>query len=101
MAIQKEHPLFTREDDNLRAVIELDLKEALTGWKRTIGTIDGKQLPISGGGPTQPGFKENFPNLGMPKSKKPTERGDMIVEVKVKFPSSLTPAQKAQLKEIL
>ncbi|MCJ1260152.1 hypothetical protein MMC22_000011 [Lobaria immixta] len=98
---EKEHPLFKREDDNLRAIIELDLKEALTGWKRTIGTIDGKQVPISGGGPTQPGYKENFPNLGMPKSKKPTERGDMIVEVKVRFPSSLTPAQKAQLKEIL
>ena len=93
--------MFKREDDNLRAVIELDLKEALTGWKRTIATIDGKQVPISGGGPTQPGFKESFPNLGMPKSKKPTERGDMIVEIKVKFPTSLTPAQKAKLKEVL
>ncbi|MCJ1466896.1 hypothetical protein MMC07_005518 [Pseudocyphellaria aurata] len=98
---EKEHPLFKREDDNLRAVIELDLKEALTGWKRTIATIDGKQVPISGSGPTQPGYKENFPHLGMPKSKKPTERGDMMVEIKVKFPSSLTPAQKTQLKEIL
>ncbi|MCJ1456610.1 hypothetical protein MMC28_006972 [Mycoblastus sanguinarius] len=98
---EKPHSLFTREEDNLKAVIELELKEALTGWQRTISTIDGKQVPVRGGGPTAPGFRETFPHLGMPKSKKPSERGDMIVEVKVKFPSSLTVAQKSHLKGIL
>ncbi len=58
-------------------------------------------MALSGAGPTQPGYKEVFPHLGMPKSKKPMERGDMIVEVKVKFPTSLTATQKAQLREIL
>lgn len=81
--------------------MELELKEALTGWKRTLPTIDGKQIPVSGGGPTAPGFRETFPERGLPRSKKPTERGDMIVEVKVKFPTSLTLAQKTHLKEIL
>ena len=98
---QKDHPLFKREDDNLRAIVEVPLKEALTGWSRTISTIDGKQLPVSGGGPTASGKEIPFPNLGMPKSKKPTDRGDLIVEVKVVFPTYLTPAQKTQLKEIL
>lgn len=98
---QREHPLFKREDDNILATVELDLKESLTGWSRTIQTIDGKQVALSGAGPTPPGYKEVFPNLGMPKSKKPTERGDMIVEVKVKFPPSLTTQQKNELKKIL
>ena len=98
---QKEHPVFRRDGDNLVAPIELDLKEALTGWRRTIPTIDGKQIPVSGGGPTAPGFRETFPERGMPKSKKPSDKGDMIVEVKVKFPTSLTLAQKSHLKEIL
>lgn len=100
---EKEHPLFKRQDDNLIAVIELDLKEALTGWQRTISTIDGKQVPVRGGGPTPPGYRETFPHLGMPKGKgkNKDERGDMIVEVKVKFPASLTLAQKSHLKEIL
>lgn len=88
-------------DDNIIVSIELDLKEALTGWKRTVTTIDGKQLPVSGSGPTPPGYRETFPNLGMPKSKKPTERGDLIVEVKVKFPQSLKQEQKAKLREVL
>ena len=98
---EKEHPTLKREGDDLRTVIELDLKEALTGWKRTVTTIDGRQLPVSGGGPTQPGYIERFPHLGMPLSKKPNERGDFIVEVKVTFPRSLTAAQKTKIKEAL
>ena len=98
---EKPHPTLTRDGNDLRTTIELDLKEALTGWKKTVTTIDGRQLPVSGGGPTPPGFEERFPNLGMPLSKKPNERGDFVVQVKVNFPKSLTAAQKAKLKEDL
>ncbi|EXJ78716.1 DnaJ like subfamily B member 4 [Capronia coronata CBS 617.96] len=98
---EKPHPTLTREGDNLRTTIELDLKEALTGWQRTVTTIDGKQLKVSGAGPTPPGYEEKFPGLGMPNSKKPGERGDFIVEVKVNFPKTLTAAQKAKIKEAL
>ncbi|MCJ1472859.1 hypothetical protein MMC13_001508 [Lambiella insularis] len=98
---EKDHPVFKREGDDLRAIVEIELKEALTGWKKTITTIDGKQVQVSAGGPTQPGHTIRYPELGMPKSKKPGERGDMIVEIKVKFPASLTLAQKTQLKDIL
>jgi DnaJ homolog subfamily B member 4 len=77
------------------------LKEALTGWSKTVSTIDGKVINVFRGGPTQPGTEIRYPDQGMPKSKKPGERGDMIVEVKVKFPASLTPQQKSLLKDIL
>ncbi|KAI9700414.1 MAG: hypothetical protein M1836_002429 [Candelina mexicana] len=98
---EKEHPIFTRDNDDIRTVVELDLKEALTGWKRTIATIDGKQVALQGAGPTQPTYVERYPGLGMPKSKKPSERGDFIVGVKIKFPTTLTAAQKTKLKEVL
>jgi DnaJ homolog subfamily B member 4 len=98
---EKPHPSLKRDGDDIRTTVELDLKEALTGWKKTVTTIDGRQLPVSGGGPTQPGYEERFPHLGMPLSKKPNERGDFIVQVKVNFPKYLTPAQKAKLKEDL
>lgn len=97
---EKPHPLFTREKDDLRHVVEIDLKEALTGWKRTVSTIDGKQVNVSSAGPTQPTFAEKFPGLGMTKSKS-AGRGDFIVGVKIKMPTSLTVDQKAKLKEIL
>ena len=98
---EKPHPLFTRDGDDLRHTVEIDLKEALTGWKRTVTTIDGKQLTVSSGGPTQPTFEERYPGQGMPSSKKPTQRGDFIVSVKIKYPTSLTTDQKNKLKEIL
>lgn len=98
---EKEHPTFKREGDNLRMVIELDLKEALTGWERKVTTIDGKQLPVRGAGPTSPGTIQRFPEQGMPISKKPGSRGDFLVEVKVTFPKSLSPTQKQKIKEAL
>jgi DnaJ homolog subfamily B member 4 len=101
LAKQKPHALFTREGDDIKHIIDLDLKEALTGWSRTVSTIDGKQLSVRSGGPTGPTFTERFPNLGMPKSKKPTERGDFVVGVRIKFPTSLSSSQKEQLKKIL
>ncbi len=98
---QKPHELYKREDANLRMFVELDLKEALTGWTRTIPTIEGKKFTLSKSGPTGPGYTETYPHQGMPSSKQPTERGNLIVEVRVKFPTSLTVAQKSHLKEIL
>ncbi|TKA73507.1 hypothetical protein B0A55_05503 [Friedmanniomyces simplex] len=98
---EKDHPLFTRSGDDLKNVVEIDLKEALTGWKRTVQTIDGKSVSVSSSGPTQWGFEERFPGLGMPKSKTPSQRGDFVVGVKIKMPTSLTREQKDKLGEVL
>ncbi|EME81735.1 uncharacterized protein MYCFIDRAFT_215466 [Pseudocercospora fijiensis CIRAD86] len=98
---EKAHPLYTRDGDDIKHTIEISLKEALTGWSRTITTIDGKQLNVSHGGPTSPEWTTRYPDQGMPKSKTPSVRGDFIVGVKIKFPTSLTAEQKKQLKEIL
>jgi DnaJ homolog subfamily B member 4 len=98
---EKPHPLFTRDGDDIKHTVEIDLKEALTGWKRTVQTIDGKQVNVSSAGPTQPTFTERYPGLGMPKSKTPNIRGEFIVGVKIKMPTSLTADQKKKLKEIL
>lgn len=81
--------------------VDLELKEALTGWKRTVTTIDNKQIGLEKTGPTQPGSQDVYPNLGMPVSKKPDHRGNFIIKYNVKFPTSLTAQQKQALKEIL
>ncbi|KAL3425739.1 dnaJ heat shock family protein [Phlyctema vagabunda] len=98
---EKKHPLFTRDGDDIILSIDLDLKEALTGWRRTVTTIDGKSISIDKAGPTQPGSSDSYPSLGMPLSKKPDERGNFVVKYNVKFPTTLSPEQKRKLKEIL
>ncbi|PHH90494.1 hypothetical protein CDD83_3527 [Cordyceps sp. RAO-2017] len=97
---EKEHPLFKREDNDIVHTVTLDLKEALTGWKRTVTTIEGRQINLDKGGPTQPGSEDRYPGLGMPNTKKPGQRGDFVIKYKVNFPSSLTAAQKQKLREI-
>lgn len=81
--------------------VTLDLKEALTGWKRTVTTIEGRQINLDKSGPTQPGSEDRYPGLGMPITKKPGQRGDFVIKYKVNFPSSLTTAQKQTLREVL
>ncbi|ETS80666.1 hypothetical protein PFICI_08195 [Pestalotiopsis fici W106-1] len=98
---EKPHPLFVREGDDLIHTIELPLKDALTGWKRTVTTIDGKQLTLDKAGPTSPGSSDSYPGQGMPISKKPGERGNFIIKYNIKFPTSLTAQQKEELKRIL
>ncbi|KAA8647636.1 hypothetical protein EYZ11_013056 [Aspergillus tanneri] len=98
---EKENPNFKRQGDNLITTVELSLKEALTGWERIVRTIDGKSIRVSKPGPTQPGHEERFPSLGMTISKKPSERGDLIVRVNVKFPTSLTSSEKDILRDVL
>ncbi|RKF53983.1 DnaJ-like protein subfamily B member 4 [Golovinomyces cichoracearum] len=98
---EKKHSIFSRDGDDIHYTIELGLKEALTGWNRTVTTIDGKKISIEKSGPTQPDSKEEYPGLGMPLSKKPDSRGKFIITYKVKFPNSLTLEQKRKLREIL
>ncbi|KAF8241716.1 DnaJ-domain-containing protein [Wilcoxina mikolae CBS 423.85] len=98
---EKPHPLFERKGDDLIATISIPLKEALTGWSRQIKTIDGKNLKVSHSGPTPPTWTETYPSLGMVLPKDPSQRGNLIVKVDIVFPATLTPEQKAQLKNIL
>lgn len=64
-------------------------------------TIDGKSIRVSKPGPTQPGHEERYPGLGMVVSRKPGERGDLVVQVKVKFPTSLDSNTKEVLRDLL
>lgn len=85
---QKEHPVFKRQEDNLRTNVNLKLVEALCGFKKTIQTLDNRTLIIS----TQPGevIKPNdiksIQNEGMPIYKEPYEKGQLIVQFQVEFP---------------
>lgn len=98
---EKPHDVFRRDGDNLHMDLQITLKEALTGWQKQVTTIDGKKINVSHSGPTQSGWKSKYPGQGMPISKRPTERGDLIISVVVMIPASLTPLQKEKLAEIL
>jgi len=70
--------------------VELNLTEALCGFKRTIKTLDSRTIIIS----TTPGevIKPNdikcVLNEGMPMYKNPFEKGRLIINFNVKFPEN-------------
>ena len=98
---EQKHDVFVRNDEDLHTMIELTLKEALTGWEKRIKTIDGKDLPVIGAGPTQPGSVQKFPGQGMPFRNRAGQRGDLVVTVKIIMPMTLTKECKQKLTEIL
>ncbi|KAL2825657.1 hypothetical protein BDW59DRAFT_146134 [Aspergillus cavernicola] len=99
---EKEHPTYKRHGDDLITTVDITLKEALTDWERHVRTIDGKQVRVKARkAVTQPGYEEKFPGLGMTLSKKPSERGYLIVRVNVKFPDTLSASAKETLKQVL
>jgi DnaJ family protein B protein 4 len=51
--------------------------------------------------PTDPGWTDTFPGLGMPRSKNPEERGNLVVGVCIMYPKELTEEQKERLKDLL
>ncbi|KAF9347673.1 hypothetical protein BGX26_000857 [Mortierella sp. AD094] len=99
---EKPHPIFTRQGNGLVVNLELSLVEALTGFSKSVQTLDGKTLPISASGSlvVQPGQEERFPGEGMPISKKQGQKGDLIVKFTIKLPHQLTTLQKEGLKKL-
>lgn len=100
---EKPHDTFTRRGDDLIVDLELTLLEALSGFSKPVKTLEGRTLHVSASSSriVQPGQEERFPGEGMPISKKPGQKGDLLVRYVVKFPTELTPAQKESLKKIL
>ena len=98
---QKEHPLYTREGADLYLTLELSLVDSLCGFKRMVTMIDGETMIVEKPGPIEPESKETYPGLGMPYSKQPDQRGNLIVQFKIRYPQTLTQNQQTQIRHIL
>lgn len=81
----KPHTIYTREDDDLIATIDITLHQALTGISTSIKTLDGRSIPIKLPY-AEPSTIKIIPAEGMPNQKSGT-RGDMKVKFNIKFPT--------------
>lgn len=98
--VKNETP-FTRQGMDLIYKKTLTLKEALTGFAIEIPHISGKLLALNNKTNStiiHPNYKKMIPGLGMVRD---ANKGNLIIEFDVSFPSSLTPEQIASLGEIL
>jgi len=91
-----EHPIFRREGDELHMTVPIAVHEAALGAKIDIETPDGSvrlRVPPA----TQSGQRFRLRDRGAPS--KTGQRGDLVVEVRMKLPKVLDERSKELLRE--
>jgi len=99
--IEKKHDTFERKERDLHMKMEIDLVDALCGLRRSVMTLDDRELIVS----SLPGeiIKDNETKMirgeGMPMKGNPFEKGNLFVHFSVVYPTNEW-AQSAKLQEL-
>nr|CEL75747.1 TPA: heat shock protein 40, putative [Toxoplasma gondii VEG] len=107
----KPNSRFVRDGNHLIHKVAIPLVKALTGFTVPIESLDGRSFKVKVDTVVTPKSRKIVPNEGkfdgwyisgsMPVSKRPGEKGDLILEFDIHFPKTLTDDQKTKLKELL
>ncbi|KAG1371572.1 dnaJ-like subfamily B member 13 [Cocos nucifera] len=98
---ERPHGVFKREGNDLIFTEKISLVEALTGYTVQLTTLDGRNLTIPINSIISPTYEEIVQGEGMPITKDPSKKGNLRIKFQIKFPSKLTPEQKAGIKRLL
>ncbi|MCJ7704625.1 MAG: HSP40/DnaJ peptide-binding protein, partial [Desulfobacterales bacterium] len=94
----QEHPLFTREGDDLIVEKEVSFSEAVLGNSVEVPTLEGtKKIKVPPG--TQSHSKMRLKGLGIPHFQK-EGRGDEYVKVIVQIPKRVSEKAKNLIQEL-
>lgn len=94
----REHPIFTREGDDLIVEKEIKFSEAVLGTTIEVPTLEGmKRIKVPPG--TQSHTKMRLKGLGMPHFQK-EGRGDQYVKIIVKIPQRLSERARSLIQEL-
>ncbi len=93
-----EHPLFHRKGQDLLCQVPINYPQAALGANIEVPTLDGtKKIDIPAG--TQSGEIITLKGLGMPDPRY-QGRGDLMVQVYIEVPHSLTPEHEGLLRHL-
>ncbi|KAI3454052.1 hypothetical protein Pfo_010715 [Paulownia fortunei] len=98
---EKPHNIFKRDGNDLIMNYRVTLAEAIGGTTVDVTTLDNRNLSIPVNDIVSPGYELIVSREGMPIAKEPGNRGDLKIQFEVKFPTRLTPEQRAALKRAL
>lgn len=94
-----DHPIFTREGDDLHLTKEIKYSEAVSGTEIDVPTIDQKTLRLKIPPGTQCNAKFRLKGYGIPHMDR-SGQGDIYVKVTVAVPAKMNKKQKALLKDM-
>lgn len=97
---EKDHPRFKRSGNDLILRMELELVEALCGFQKVVQTLDDRNLLITvlPGEVVKHGSVKYVMGEGMPQYKNPFEKGRLVFQFIVNFPSTLPPNMVSKLE---
>ncbi|VDN98486.1 unnamed protein product [Rodentolepis nana] len=98
----RTHKYFKREGADVRYIAKIALRDALCGVNIQIPTIDGRTVPLRVDDCViKPGTTRRISGQGLPYSKEPNRRGDIIVEFDIVYPDRISASDKEVLMRIL
>ena len=93
------HAVYTRNGDDLRINLNVDIYTLLLGGNVGVSTID-KTVQLFIPAETSNGKVFRLRGLGMPNIKKPKERGDLYAKIEAKLPEKLSKKEKELIEEL-
>jgi len=100
IVVEKEHPVYHRDGDNLYMTKTIPLVDALTGFSLTLKQLDGEEFTITIDDIVECDEVLRIPGKGMPR-RSGRGYGDLFMTFEVDFPEAISSAQKKKLREIL
>ena len=105
---EEDHPVFKRyiningmNPANLLIDFEIDLVDALCGFKKSFIHLDGRKLYITESEPIKDDYIKIIPDEGMFVKNSSYKKGCLYVRYKIKYPKELDIEQKEQIYKIL
>ncbi|CAN0344261.1 unnamed protein product [Ascophyllum nodosum] len=98
---ERPHKSFDRNGNDLIYKSTVSLADALTDYILEVPTLDGRVLRLACPEIVSPGYERRLGGEGMPISKKPGSRGDLVVRFKIVFPAFLPHPSKIVLRRLL
>mmetsp|Transcript_1241 Transcript_1241/g.2645 ORF Transcript_1241/g.2645 Transcript_1241/m.2645 type:complete len:377 (+) Transcript_1241:115-1245(+) len=100
IVVEKEHPDYHRDGDNLYMTESIPLVDALTGFSLTLKQLDGVEFTITIDDIVECDEVLRIPGKGMPR-RSGRGHGDLFMTFEVDFPEALSSDQKNKLRDIL
>jgi DnaJ family protein B protein 4 len=98
---EKPHLNFARVGNDLQYTANISLNHALCGGSIEVPTIEGGVVSLPLTKVVNPDTRKIIPGHGMPFSKEPDKRGDLLVNFNIHFPQQLSPQTRSQLTKLL
>ncbi|XP_039600184.1 dnaJ homolog subfamily B member 13-like isoform X2 [Polypterus senegalus] len=98
---EKPHPRFRRAQNDLVYKTHIDLGKGLTGFSVEIETLDSRLLNIPINDIVHPNYAKIVTGEGMPLSKDPAQKGNLIIRFEILFPHRILAEKKQLIKQAL